>query len=226
MTVNSCVCRGRESLPVAFSAVVCPVAQYIVRLVAVVCTFFHVHTLVAGEWIWDNGSGITYLAEKNADGTAYQFKFLTIPGVSYSIQSSDDLTTWTDDVIYRGIGHTITHPLFPIPQNDGSNPAPVADPEGYVPPVNGSFRIKEINIDGLTTGLHVEWVSLDDELPKSYVLHGEQIDEDMPPLFYSRDFDEYSLLIQFMGEITNPNDVPPNDTLGTKACDQCRHYGE
>lgn len=126
------------------------------------------------------------------------------------------MNTWTDNVFYRGIGHTITHPLFPIPQSDGSNPAPVADPEDYVPLINGSFRIKEININGTTTGLLVEWVSLDDESPKSYVLHGKQIDEDMPPLLYSKNFDEYALFIQFMAEVTSLNDVPSNDTLGTK----------
>ena len=170
----------------------------------------------AQQWEAPDGSGIPQEKGASDDGSVYQLKFLSTNGVGYRIQNSGDLNTWTDGIFYRGMGHTITHPLFPLPQNDGSNPAPVIDPEDYVPLINGSFRIREINIGGTTTGLLVEWVSLDDDSPKSYVLHGKQIDEDMPPPLYSKNFDEYAFFLQLMGEVTNLNDVPSSDTLGTK----------
>lgn len=170
---------------------------------------------VSAQWLPDNGSGIQHNASPNDDGTVYQFRFLTTTGINYCVESSEDLNQWTEDILYRGIGHTITHPLFPIPQNDGSNTSSVANPKDYVPPIVGNFRIKEITINGSTTGLLVAWVSLDDEQPKAYVLYGKQIDEDLPPLLYSQNFDNYLFYINFTGEITHANDVPPNSTLGT-----------
>ena len=153
----------------------------------------------AQQWI-PEGRSISYLTEVSEDGTAYQFKFLSTAGVNYYIQSSEDFNVWSDDVFYRGLGNTITHPLFPLPQNGGGSSVP-ANPEDYVPLIQGSLRIQKIKPAGTTTGLLVTWVSLDDDLPKSYTLHGKSV-KDNAPLLYSRNFDDYALFIQFMGAVT------------------------
>ena len=94
----------------------------------------------AQQWIEDS-SDIPYLMEKAADGSAYQVRFLSTEGVNYYIQSSEDCITWSDDIFYRGLGNTITQPLFPLPQNDGSGGAPV-DPANFVPLIHGNFSIQ------------------------------------------------------------------------------------
>ena len=175
---------------------------------------FMTASLSAEPWTWDTGSGIPYLAEKNEDGTAYQFKFLSTAGVHYYVQSSTDLNLWTNDSFYRGMGSTIVHPLFLLPQNDGSDP----DEEDYVESavtVNPSLMIRKIPDDSVHAGLLMTWVSLDDETPKNYILYGAAL-EDNAPLMYSRVFDEYQFFIQFFGTILDLNQIPSTDALAVK----------
>jgi len=133
-------------------------------MVCLLTTFFSPF-VSASEW-FDDQSAAPYRSEKSEDGSVYQFKFLTTPGVNYSIQSSGDFNTWTDTYFYRGLGNTVTHPLFPLPQKNTANPIAEPDLENYVPTINGSFRIIKIVIAEVNTGLLIRWVSSDDEQPK------------------------------------------------------------
>jgi len=168
----------------------------------------------AENWFWDQSTA-PHRAEKSEDGTLYQLKFLTTPGVSYAIQSSDDLKIWTDGYFYRGLGNTITHPLYQFPQDNAGNPTPVQNPADYVPLISASLRIKKITSSGAITGLLVKWVSLDDAQPKTYTLYGQTLEDNAPPL-YSKNAGDYAFFIQFTGTSTGTDPIPPNDTLGAK----------
>lgn len=175
--------------------------------------------LTADDWVWPDGSGIIHAPEVSDDGTAYQLKFLTVPGVNYTIESSEDLNTWTPDITYRGIGHTIIHPLLALPQNDGSPTPPPTNEEPPEPMTPASLRIQPIltsaDPSATQTGLSVRWYSLDDEEPRHYILHGQTIEENPPPL-YAEEFQPYTFFLQFPGQITDPSTVSPSDNLGPK----------
>jgi hypothetical protein len=90
------------------------------------------------------------------DGSsATAWTLLTVPGVEYTIQTSDDLVTWTDSNVIYGLGHEVVTPMFytEAPLQPVGPPPPAQPRKKYV-----SLLMRPC----LTGGIVVSWKSMVD----------------------------------------------------------------
>ncbi|MCF7676091.1 MAG: hypothetical protein K9M97_12150 [Akkermansiaceae bacterium] len=86
--------------------------------------------------------------------------FTTIPGVLYTVESSQDMLTWTAESTLYGMGHDFATPLF---QTTAPPPPPAGDPPPPPPVPLPSFRLVSLRMqpaDGTEGGTVVSWPSL------------------------------------------------------------------
>ncbi len=145
-------------------------------------------------------------AETGAEWTTVRFS--TVPGLLYSLQSSEDLTVWNDDAVLYGYGHELHLALFervpPPPPPPGFDPPPPPPPV-----VLASLRAAP----STTTGTVLSWRSIDD--PGVQVFHqipGELVEEWNRRPFTFHEEEGIRLFIMSAGYPMDPPTVPM--TLG------------
>ena len=99
-----------------------------------------------------------------SDGQAYKaFQFETDEFLSYRIQASQDLNSWSDLATFHGFNETIVFPFAPISQNGQPTNTPEENPN---PPVTLSLA------RALGGGTVMTWNSLSDQYPRKLHLPG------------------------------------------------------
>jgi hypothetical protein len=102
--------------------------------------------------------------------------FRTTAGVRYTVQFSNDLTTWTDQDEIYGFGNEYVVPMrqftAPPAPEPGEPPLPQPDP---TPTINASIRMESYS--GALGGTVISWASLDHGGPVVVRIAGEMAPE-------------------------------------------------
>ena len=93
--------------------------------------------------------------------------FRTIPGVQYTVETSHDLTTWTElDAIY-GMGHEF---VTPMRQFTAPPPLPPGTPPPTPWPPHRIVSLRMTRSSATAGGTVVSWISLDDQTARMMLL--------------------------------------------------------
>ena len=155
-----------------------------------------------------------YLENIPASDSSVQecYVFRTTAGVRYTVQFSNDLTTWTDQDEIYGFGneYVVTMRQFTAPPvlEPGEPPLP---PPGPDPTINASIRMDTHT--GPLGGTVVSWASLDHGGPVVVRIAGEMAPEWMQVPMYCNSFGAFAFFVWHPGSVeTAPVENP---ILGT-----------
>lgn len=163
-------------------------------------------------------SALQWSAGPDASYSNYQVDFFAIAGMNYQLQSSTDLIYWNDELLFRGLGQQLSHPLFALPQKDAASSNNTDSDNGeapgdYTPPTPASLRISRLlDSDGDDLGMVLRWVSLDDQSTKTYTIYGHYLHQNFPPTYYGNS-GNFTFMAGMNGELTQ---APYSDSLGDK----------
>ena len=138
--------------------------------------------------------------------------FRTTAGVRYTVQFSNDLTTWTDQDEIYGFGNEYVVPMrqftAPPAPEPGEPPLPQPDP---TPTINASIRMESYS--GALGGTVISWASLDHGGPVVVRIAGEMAPEWMQVPLYCNRFGAFVVFVWHPGSVeTAPTENP---ILGT-----------
>ena len=112
--------------------------------------------------------------------------FRSTAGVSYRVQSSHDLLSWSDEQTFYGLGQEIAFPM--VRTAAPSAPQPQGPPSNEVRPKYASLMMRAATSGGIV----LSWRSLDHEMPVEHHLSGLVLGSAWDSyLFYTRRFDNF-----------------------------------
>jgi hypothetical protein len=144
--------------------------------------------------------------------------FSTIPGVSYTVETSHDLLNWTTDQTFYGLGQDIA--ISMIQTAATPNPPPVPSPEAPAPtPVT---FVSLVMRPASTGGLILSWKSLDSQQPVEHHCASLVIGPEWQGNpFYMKRFDRFYFCISHPFASVSPK---PNQPIGSKDADMLASF--
>ena len=135
----------------------------------------------------------------------------TTAGVGYTVQSSEDLTTWTAEDSFYGLGGEY---LVTMRESTPAPPLPLGTPPAVRPPPTTNVSLRMNRASGAAGGTVVSWASLDDGGPRKVRILGEMVAGWNAIPFYAERFGDFDFFI--MHQL--PTIAPPveNSFLGEK----------
>jgi hypothetical protein len=135
----------------------------------------------------------------------------TTAGVGYTVQSSEDLTTWTAEDSFYGLGGEY---VVTMRESTPAPPLPPGTPPAVRPPPAKNVSLRMDRASGTAGGTVICWASLDDGGPRKVRIVGEMVSGWNAIPFYAERFGDFDFFI--MHQL--PTIAPPveNSFLGEK----------
>jgi hypothetical protein len=135
----------------------------------------------------------------------------TTAGVGYTVQSSENLTTWTAEDSFYGLGGEY---VVTMRESTPAPPLPLGSPPAVRPPPTTNVSLRMNRASGTAGGTVICWASLDDGGPRKVRIVGEMVAGWNVIPFYSERFGDFDFFIMHQLPIIAP--PVENSFLGEK----------
>jgi hypothetical protein len=126
---------------------------------------------------WEQNTAPPYWVENfthEDQSTSRVLVFQSTPGVSYTVETSHDLSQWTKGQAFYGLGQEIAIPMLQTAAPPANAPTP---PSGNPSPHVVSKIVSLVLRPTANNGIVINWHSLDNQLPVEYHFSNLTMDE-------------------------------------------------
>ena len=146
-------------------------------VVVFLSTFASQRSLAQSAINWEQNTAPPYWVENfthEDQSTSRVLVFQSTPGVSYTVETSHDLSQWTKGQAFYGLGQEIAIPMLQTAAPPANAPTP---PSGNPSPHVVSKIVSLVLRPTANNGIVINWHSLDHQLPVEYHFSNLTMDE-------------------------------------------------